>query len=65
MSFGSHILVGTRHGCCSRAMTRGLEIRVLDGVNARSLAGPGYESFAVVRYTGFMDGDLSMGSLSG
>jgi hypothetical protein len=38
---------------------------LLDGVNTRSLAGSGYESFAVVRYTGFMDGDLPMGSMSG
>jgi len=50
---------------CSRAMTRGLEMHVLDGVNTRSLAGCGYESFAVVQFTGFMDGGLSMGSISG
>jgi hypothetical protein len=28
----SHILVGAYHGCCSRAVTRGLDRRVLDGV---------------------------------
>ena len=61
----SHILVGEHHGCCSRAVTRGLEMRVLDDVNARSLPGSGYESFAVVRYTGFMDGGLPMGSMPG
>ena len=55
----SHILVGVCHGCCSRVMARGLEMRVLDGVNARSLAGSGFESFAVVRCIGFMDGDCS------
>jgi hypothetical protein len=26
----SHILVGAHHGCCSRAVTRGLDRRVLD-----------------------------------
>ena len=61
----SHILVGLCHGCCSRAMARGLEMYVLDDVNTQSLAGSGYESFAVVRYTGFMDGALPMGSMSG
>ena len=60
-----HILVGAHHGCCSRAVTRGLEMRVLDDVNARSLSGSGYGSCAVVRYIGFMDGDLPMGSMSG
>jgi len=49
----------------SRAMGRGFEIHVLDGVNVWSFTGSGYESFAVVRYTGFMDGGLSMGSVSG
>ena len=61
----SHILVGAHHGCCSRVVTRGLEIRVLDGVNVRSLAGSGYGSFAVVRFIGFMDGGLPMGSIPG
>jgi hypothetical protein len=46
-------------------MTRALEMCVLDDVNVRSLAGSGYESFAVVRCTGFMDGGLPMGSMSG
>ena len=54
----SHILLGVCHGRCVRAMTRGLEIRVLEGVNARSITGSGCESFAGVRYTGFVDGDL-------
>ena len=60
-----HILVGTHHGCCSRAVTRGLDRRVLDGVNARSLAGFGWESFAWVRCTGFTDGSWPMGSIPG
>ena len=46
-------------------MTRGLDRGVLDGVNARSLAGFGWESFAWVRYTGFTDGGLPMGSIPG
>ena len=50
---------------CSRAMARGLEMRVLDGVNARSLAGFGWESGAWVRCTGFADGGLPMGSIPG
>ena len=40
-------------------------MRVLDGVNARSLAGFGWESFAWVRCTGFADGGLPMGSIPG
>jgi hypothetical protein len=50
----SHFLGGTRHGRCSRVMTRGIEIRVLDCVNPRSLAGSGCESFLK---------GLSMGSI--
>ncbi len=46
-------------------MERGIEMRVLDGVNSRSLVGSGYESFVVVRYTGLMDGDFPMGSMPG
>ncbi len=61
----SHILVGAHHGCCSRAVTRGLDRRVLDGVNAWSLAGFGWESFAWVRWTGFTDGGLPMTSIPG
>jgi hypothetical protein len=61
----SHILVGTHHGCCSRAVTRGLDRRVLDGVNVWSFAGFGWESFAWVRHTGFTDGGLPMGSIPG
>jgi hypothetical protein len=50
---------------CSRVMTRGLEMRVLDGVNAWSLASLGWESFAGVRCTGFANGGLPMGSILG
>ena len=50
---------------CSRTVVGRLEMLVLDGVNVRSLAGSGYESFEVVRFTGFMDGDLPMGSMPG
>ena len=50
---------------CSRAMARGLDMRVLDGVNALSFAGFGWESFAWVRCTGFADGGLPMGSIPG
>ena len=49
-------LGGVHHGRCARAMARGLEMRVLEGVNARSVAGSGWESFAGVRCTGFVDG---------
>ncbi len=59
------ILVGDHHGCCSREVTRGFDRRVLDGVNERSLAGFGWESFAWVRYTGFTDGGLPMTSIPG
>ena len=55
----SHILVGVCHGCCSHAMARGLEMCLLDDVNTRSLAGSGFESLAVVRCIGFMDGVFS------
>ena len=50
---------------CSRVMSRGLEMRVLDDVNARSLASLGWESFAWVRCTGFANGGLPMGSILG
>ena len=44
-------------------------MRTLDGVITRSLPGFGCESFVVVRYTGFMDGDcpgdLSLGHHTG
>jgi hypothetical protein len=46
-------------------VTRGLDGRVLDGVNVRSLAGFGWESFAWVRCTGFTNGGLPMGSIPG
>ncbi len=35
---------GVRYGRCSRAVARGIEIRVLDGVSTRSFAGFGCES---------------------
>ena len=61
----SPILLGTRHGRCVRAMTRGFEIRVLEGANVWSIAGSGCESFEGVRCTGFVDvdypWDLSLG----
>ncbi len=61
--------VGVRYGHCSRAVTRGLEMCALDGVNTGSLPGFGCESFVVVRYTGFVDGDcpgnLSLGQITG
>ncbi len=50
---------------CSRVMARGLEMRVLDGVNARSLVSLGWEFFAWVRCTGFANGGLPMGSILG
>ena len=37
-------LGGTRHGRCSRVMTRGLEMCGLDDSNMRSLIRPGHES---------------------
>jgi len=61
----SHFLGGSRHGRCSRVMASGLEIRVLDDVNARSFAGSGCKSFVGVRCTGFVNGDLPMGSIPG
>ena len=50
---------------CSLEMERGLEMSVLDGVNTRSLASLGWESFAWVRCTGFANGGLPMGSILG
>ena len=44
-------------------MAGGIEMRVLDGVNTRSLASFGWESFAWVRCTGFADGGWPMGSI--
>ena len=65
----NHILLGTRHGHCVRVMERGLEIRVLEGVNAGAIPGSGYESFPGVHCTGFVDGDcprdLSLGQHTG
>ena len=53
----SHILVGVCHGRCVRVMTGGLEMRVLEVANARSVAGCGCESFSGVHCTGFVNGD--------
>ena len=53
----SHILLGTHHGRCARAMTGGFEIRVLEVSNVRSVAGSGCDSFTGVSCTGFVDGD--------
>ena len=41
----SQFLGGSRHGRCSRAMTSGLEMCVLDDVNTWSVPGSGCESF--------------------
>ena len=57
------LLERARH--CSRAMGRGLQMRVLDDVNVWSLVSLGWESFAWVRCTGFADGGLPMGSILG
>ena len=65
----SHILGGESHGRCVHVMARGLEIRVLEDSNARSIIGSGCESFAGVQCTGFVDGDcpchLSLGQHTG
>ena len=62
-------LGGVCHGLCARAMSGGLEIRVLEGANARSDTGSGCVSFAGVHCTGFVDGDcswdLSLGQRTG
>ncbi len=57
--------VETNHGCCFRAVTRGFDRRVLDVVNAWSLADFVWESFSWVRCTGFTDGGFYMGSIPG
>jgi len=60
---------GTRPGCvwwgeCLLLFV--LKNLALGGSGRDSLlAGSGYGSFAVVRYIGFMDGDLTMGSMPG
>ena len=64
----SHFLGGSRHSRCSRTMSRGLEILVLDTVNTRSLRWFWVESFLIllqgplywIRGWG-----LSMGSIPG
>ena len=49
------------HGRCSRVMTRGLEMLVLEDPNVWSISCSGCESFAGVHYTGFVDGDCPLG----
>jgi hypothetical protein len=65
----SHILVGAHHGCCSCAVTRGLDRRILDDVNVWSLPGFGWESFTWVRCLDSRMGaylwDLSLGHHTG
>jgi hypothetical protein len=60
---------GMCHGRCSRAMTRGLEMCVLDDVNTCSVDSSGCESFPDVRCTEFTYGDylwgLSLGQRTG
>jgi hypothetical protein len=43
----SHFLGGSCHGRCSRVMTGGLEMCVLDGVNEWSITGSGCGSFCM------------------
>ena len=58
-------LCWTRHGRSAREMARGLEMRVPDGADARSLAGFGWESFAWVRCTWVRGWGLPMESIPG
>jgi hypothetical protein len=48
--------MGTRHGRCSRTMSRGIEMRVLDDANTGSFISSGCESIAEVRCSSFMNG---------
>ncbi len=54
-----------RHGRSARAVTRGLEIRVLDGADTRSLPGFGWESFPWVRCSCVRGWGLTMESIPG
>jgi hypothetical protein len=59
-------LGGTRQGHCSRSMTRGLDMRVLNDVDTQSLISCGCESIAEVRCSSFMNGGgRSMESILG
>ncbi len=60
----SHFLLGSWHGR-ARAMTRGLEIRVLEGANVWSIAGSGCESFDRGPLHWILGWGLSMGSVPG
>ena len=63
----SHILVWGHVMVDSRSlvhvMTRGLEMCVLEVAKVWLIDGSGCECFAGVHYTGFVDGDLVMGSI--
>ncbi len=65
----SHSLVGTHHGCCSRAVTRGLDGCVFDSVNTWSLVGLGgnplHGSDALDLRMGSCLWDLSLGQRTG
>jgi hypothetical protein len=61
----SHFLGGTCHGRCSRTMTRGLEMFVLDDDNTRSLPGSGCGSFHRGPLNWIHGWGLSMGSIPG
>ena len=63
----SHFLGGTRHGRCSRAVARGFEMRALDGVSTRSLAGFGCGSLCrgPLHLDGNCPGNLSLGQHTG
>ena len=61
----SHILLGARHGRCTREMTRGLETRVLEDAIVRSIAGSGCESFCRGPLHWICGWGLSMGTVPG
>jgi hypothetical protein len=61
----SHFLGGSCQGRCSRVMTRGLEMRVLDGVNTWSLAGFGCGTFCRGPLHWIYSWGLYMGSIHG
>ncbi len=60
-----HFLGGSRYDRCSRVMSRGFEIRFLDGVNVWSLVGSGCESFCRGPIHWIHGWGLSMGSIPG
>ncbi len=61
----SHFLGGSRPDCCSREMSGGLEMFVLDGVNTWSLDGSGSGSFYRGPIHLIHGWTLSMGSIPG